>query len=116
MKGWYGSVDGGRIWDGIVGIRERLTLGPLTLLSLSLRIRSLSLRALSLREFLSRLCTKNFGQGFNTKVLIVFHFLQRVHLFIGEGGKEKGHLGEPRDGEGKGHLGMGKGLLELCRR
>ena len=35
---------------GIRGIRERLTPGPLTLLSLSLRIRSLSLHALSLRE------------------------------------------------------------------
>ena len=32
------------------GIRERLTPGPLTLLSLSLKIRSLSLWALSLKE------------------------------------------------------------------
>ena len=38
LKGWYGSVDGGRMWNGIVGIRERLTPGPLTLLSLSPRI------------------------------------------------------------------------------
>ena len=62
---------------------------------------------------MSRSCTKNFEQGLNSKAWIVFHLLQRVHLFIGEGGKGKGHLGEPRDGEGKGHLGMGKGLLKL---
>ena len=35
-------------------IRERLTLGPLTLLSLSLRIQSLSLWALSLLENLEQ--------------------------------------------------------------
>ena len=39
-----------------------------------------------------------------------------LHLFIGEGGKGKSHLREPRDRKGKGHLGMGKGLLELYRR
>ena len=57
-----------------------------------------------------------FRVGFELKSLdcIVF-FAKEVHLFIGEGGKGKGHLREPRDGEGKGHLGMGKGLLELCR-
>ena len=65
---------------------------------------------------MSRSCTKNFEQGLNSKAWIVFHFLQRVHLFIGEGGKGKGHLGEPRDGEGKGHLGMWTHLLELSRR
>ena len=97
-------------------MREGLTPRPLTLLSLSPRIQSLSLQALSLREFLSRSCTKNFEQGLISKAWIVFYFLQGVHLFISEGGKGKGHLGEPRDGEGKGHLGMGKGLLELCRR
>ena len=42
------------------GIRERLTPGPLTLLSLSLRIRSLSLRPLSLREFLEQVVHKKF--------------------------------------------------------
>ena len=42
------------------GIREHLTLGPLTLLSLSLRIQSLSLRALSLREFLEQVVHKGF--------------------------------------------------------
>ena len=35
---WYGNVDGDGMWNGIVGIRERLTPGPLTLLSLSPRI------------------------------------------------------------------------------
>ena len=53
-------MDGGRIWDGIAGIRERLTPGPLTFLNLSLRIRSLSLRALSLREYLGEVVNKEF--------------------------------------------------------
>ena len=47
------EMDSGRI-------RERLTLGPLTLLSLSLRIRSLSLRTLSFREFLEQVMHKEF--------------------------------------------------------
>ena len=32
---------------------------------------------------------------------IVF-FAKEVYLFIGEGGKGKGHLGEPRDRRGRG--------------
>ena len=46
---WNGDVDGGRMWNGIVGIRERLTPGPLTLLSLSPRIEVSQFR-LSLSE------------------------------------------------------------------
>ena len=48
-------------------IRERLTLGPLTLLSLSLRIRSLSLRALFLREFLEQVMHEEFEQSLYSK-------------------------------------------------
>ena len=38
LKGWYGSVDGDGMWREIMGIRERLTPGPLTLLSISPKI------------------------------------------------------------------------------
>ena len=71
-------------------IRERLTPGPLTLLSLSLRIRSLSLRALSLREFLEQVVHKEFEQSLYSKayIFIVF-FAKRVHLFIGKGKRGK---------------------------
>ena len=34
-------------------------------------------------------------------------FAKRVHLFIGEGGKGKGHLREPRDRRGRGIWGCG---------
>ena len=34
-------------------------------------------------------------------IFIVF-FAKKVHLFIGGGEKEKGHLGEPRDRRGRG--------------
>ena len=75
---------------GIRGIREHLTLGPLTLLSLSLRIRSLSLRALSLRESLGQVVHKEFRTNFVLKSLdfIVF-FAKGVHLFIGGGERRK---------------------------
>ena len=46
--------------SGIREIRERLTLGPLTLFSLSLRIRSISLQALFLREFFEQVVHKEF--------------------------------------------------------
>ena len=59
---------------------------------------------------------KEFRTKFELKSLdFILFFAKEVPQFIGEGGKGKGHLGEPRDKEGKGHLGMGKGLLELCR-
>ena len=91
-----------------MGIRERLTPGPLTLLSLLVRIRSLSLRALSLREFLEQVVHKEFRTKFVLKSLdFIMFFAKEVHLFISEGGKGKGHLGEPRDKRGKGIWGCG---------
>ena len=60
-------MDGGRIWERIAGIRERLTPGPLTLLSLSLKIQSLSFQALCLREFLEQVVYKEFEQSLNSK-------------------------------------------------
>ena len=104
------GVNGGGIWGGIAGIRgikggirERLTPGPLTLLSLSLRIRSLSLRALSLREFLGQVVHKEFEQSLNSKGWIFHSILCKVSTSIyRERRKGKGHLGELRDRRGRG--------------
>ena len=83
-------------------IRERLTPGPLTHLSLSLRLRSFSLRALSLRESLEQVMHKGFEQSLTQKLgFFIAFFAKRVHLFIGRGGKEKGHLRESRDRKGR---------------
>ena len=114
---WWGGKGRDWRWDmgrnsGNMGdkgrIRERLTPGPLTHLSLSLRLRSLSLRTLSLRESLEQVMHKGFEQSLYAKgwIFIVF-FVKRVHLFIGRGGKEKGHLEEPRDRRGRGIWGCG---------
>ena len=70
-------MDGGGLWDGIARIRERLTPGPLTLLSLSPRI-EVSHFGLSLSQrILEQVMHKEFWTGFELKSFDYLPFLAK---------------------------------------